>query len=187
MFPWGHAAVAYLLYSTYSRRRLDGPPSPRAALAVGLGAMFADLVDKPLGWGLGVLPSRSLGHSLLFAVPLVAAVYVAAYAYDRVSLATAFSMAHLTHLVTDLRPRLLLGYPIRSGYLLWPLVSRPVFTYREQVFEPPAVVVLLVTPLTHRPTYMLLEAVLFVVALWRWDADGRPGLEYVRSRGGGGR
>lgn len=145
------------------------------------GSLFADLVDKPLGWGLGLIPSRSLGHSLLFAGLLIVVVYVVALASDRVATATAFVVAHLTHLVTDLRPRLLLGYPIRSGYLFWPFVSRPMFTYREQVFDPPAIVELLVMPLTHRPVFLLLEVVLFGFALALWHVDGRPGLEYVRA------
>ena len=184
MLPWGHVAVAYLLYSLYSRGRFGEPPRPEPALAVLAGALFADLVDKSLGWGLGLIPSRSLGHSLLFAGVVLAAVYAVALAYDRVATATAFALAHLSHLLADLRPRLLLGYPIRSGYLFWPFVSRPMFTYRERVFEPPAVVELLVTPLTSRPVFLLLEVVLFAVALGVWHLDGRPGLRYVRSRVG---
>lgn len=181
MLPWGHLAVAYLLYSPYSRLRYGRPPLPRPVLAILAGVVFADLVDKPLGWGLGIVPSRSIGHSLLVAAPLLAVIYGLAYLYDRVPLATAFAISHLSHLLTDLRPRVLLGYPIRSGYLFWPVVSQPWYTYHEQVFEPPAVVVLLVTPFTFRPLFLLLELVLFAFAFRRWKLDGRPGLEYVRS------
>ena len=182
MLPWGHFAVAYLLYSAYSRRRSGRPPSSGATLAVLGGVFFADVVDKSLGWGLGLIPSRSLGHSLLVAVPLIVAVYAVASRYDRVASATAFAMAHLTHLLTDIRPRLLLGYPIRNRYLFWPLVTERQYTYHERVFEPPWIVELLVTPLTYRPVFLLLELVLFAFALRRWDADGRPGLQYVRSQ-----
>lgn len=182
MLPWGHFAVAYLLYSPYARRRYGHPPSPRAMLALLVGVAFADLVDKSLGWGLGIIPSRSLGHSLLLAVPLIAVVYAVAVHYDRVASATAFALAHLTHLFTDIRPRLLLGYPIRNRYLVWPIISRRIYSYRERVFEPPWLVEVLVTPLTYRPVFLLLELVLFGLALWRWDADGRPGADYVRSR-----
>ncbi|WP_211694198.1 metal-dependent hydrolase [Natronomonas salina] len=187
MLPWGHFAVAYLLYSLYSRRRLNRPPPAGPTLAVGVGAIFADLVDKPLGWGLGIIPSRSLGHSLIVAIPLLAVVYAVARVYDREATATAFSISHLVHLFTDLQPRLLLGFPIRNRYLLWPLVTERQFTYWERVFEPPAIVELLVLPLTFRPVFMLLEFVILAFAIRRWRADGRPGLDYLRARLGGSR
>ena len=185
MLPWGHFAVAYLLYSAYSRRRFGRPPQSGPTLAVIGGVFFADVVDKTLGWGLGLIPSRSLGHSLVVAVPLIAVVYAVASRYDRVASATAFAIAHLTHLFTDIRPRLLLGYPIRNRYFFWPLVTERQYTFHERLFEPPWIVELLVTPLTYRPVFLLLELVLFAFALRRWDADGRPGLEYVRARLGG--
>jgi len=184
MLPWGHFAVAYLLYSPYSRRRYGRSPTPRAVLALLAGAVFADVVDKPLGWGLGLIPSRSLGHSLVFAIPLFVAVYAAAVRYDHVATATAFAVSHLAHLATDLRPRLLLGYPIRSRYLVWPIVTERQFSYRERVFEPPWVVELLVTPLTYRPVFLLFELVLFGLAVRRWTLDGRPGWAFVRKRVG---
>lgn len=182
MLPWGHFAVAYLLYSTYSRRRLGRAPTRRAVLAVLVGVFLADLVDKTLGWGLDVIPSRSLGHSLIVAVPLLAAVYLLARHYDRIAMATAFAVSHVTHLLTDIRPRLLLGYPIRNRYFLWPIVRDRQYTFHERVFEPPWIVEVLVTPLVFRPVFVLFELVLFGFAIRRWRLDGRPGLEYVRSR-----
>ena len=184
MLPWGHLAVAYLLYSPYSRRRYGHPPSARAVLALLAGTFFADVVDKSLGWGLGLIPSRSLGHSLVLAVPLLVAVYAVAVRYDRVAAATAFAIAHISHLFTDIRPRLLLGYPIRNRYFFWPIISRRIYSYHERVFEPPWLVEVLVTPLTYRPVFLLLELVLFGFAIRRWTRDGRPGLEFVRSRFG---
>lgn len=182
MFPWGHFAVAYLLYSLYARLRFRRPPAAGPALAVVFGAVFADLIDKPLGWGLGVIPSRSLGHSLLIAVPLLAAAYLCALYFDRVATATAFAISHLVHLVTDLSPRFFLGYPIRSRYLVWPVVTERQFTYHERVFDPPAVVEAVLTPLTFRPLFLSLELVLFAFAFLVWYADGRPGWVTLRSR-----
>lgn len=184
MLPWGHFAVAYLLYSRYSRRRFSRPPSHGPTLAVIGGVILADVVDKTLGWGLDVIPSRSLGHSLVVALPLIALVYLVAHNYDRVASATAFAISHLTHLVTDIRPRLLLGYPIRNRYLLWPVVTDRQYTFHERLFEPPWIVEVLVTPLTYRPVFLLLELVLFGFALRRWNLDGRPGWEFVRRRFG---
>ena len=187
MLPWGHFAVAYLLYSAYARRRFDRPPRPGPTLAVVAGVVFADVVDKTFGWGLGLIPSRSAGHSLVVAVPLVAAVYLVAFHYDRVAAATAFAISHVSHLLTDIRPRLLLGYPIRNRYLLWPIVRERQYTFDERVFEPPWIVELLVLPLVFRPTFLLFELVLFGFAFRRWKLDGRPGLASVRRwfEGGG--
>ena len=63
MWPWGHLGVAYLLYSLYSRGRFRRPPRPEPTLAVVFGSQFADLVDKPLAWGLGP-PRRSNARTL---------------------------------------------------------------------------------------------------------------------------
>lgn len=184
MLPWGHFAVAYLLYSAYARRQFDRPPRTGPTLALVAGVFYADVVDKTFGWGLDVIPSRSLGHSVVVAVPLLAVVYLVARHYDRVASATAFAVSHVSHLLTDVRPRLLLGYPIRNRYFLWPIVRDRQYTYHERIFEPPWIVEVLVTPLTYRPVFLLFELVLFGLALRRWTLDGRPGLEFVRRRVG---
>ncbi|SDQ30858.1 metal-dependent hydrolase [Natronobacterium texcoconense] len=180
MYPWGHLAVAYLLYSLYARGRFRRPPKPAPVLAVLVGSQFADLLDKPL-WFLGVFPTgRDLGHSLLFAGVLIVAVYAVALVFDRVETATAFVVAHLSHLLADLPPRFFLGYPFGTEFLLWPIVSHGTFGYSEQVFEPPELVALVVTPFTDPATFLALEFVLVGLALALWYVDGRPGLEYVR-------
>lgn len=181
MWPWGHVGVAYLLYSLYSRGRFRRPPRPEPALAVVLGSQFADLVDKPLAWWLGILPGgRTLAHSLVFAGVLIVVVYAAALARDRVETATAFVLGHLSHLVADLPPRLVLGYPFGSEFLFWPFLPQPAFGYGERLFEPPVAVELVVTPFTDPLTFALFEVSLFGLALGLWIVDDRPGLEYVR-------
>lgn len=181
MWPWGHVAVAYLLYSVYARGRFGRPPRPEPALAVVVGSQVADLIDKPLYWWAGVLPSgRSLAHSLLFAAVLIVTVYAVAILLDRIETATAFVIAHLSHLLADLPPRVFLGYPFGSEFLLWPFLAQPAFGYGERLFEPPAAVELAVTPLTDPFTFALFEVALFALALGLWYVDGRPGLGYVR-------
>ena len=65
MWPWGHLAVGYLVYSGLSRWRFGRLPGSVATLAVALGTQLPDLVDKPLAWTVNVLASgRSLAHSL---------------------------------------------------------------------------------------------------------------------------
>jgi hypothetical protein len=183
MWPWGHLGVAYLLYSLYSRGRFGRAPRPEPVVAVIVGSQFADLIDKPLAWWVGVLPSgRSLAHSLLFAAVLIVVVYAAGVALGRLETATAFVIAHLSHLLADVPPRFFLGYPFDAEFLLWPLLSQPAFDYHERVFEPPAVVELVVTPFTDPVVFAALEVVLLGLALALWYVDGRPGLRYVRFR-----
>lgn len=182
MWPWGHVGVAYILYSLYSRGRFRRPPRPEAALAVVFGSQFADLLDKPLAV-LGVLPhGRFLAHSLLGTAVLLVVVYGAAVALARVDLATAFVVGHLSHLVVDIPPRAFLGYPANTEFLFWPVLSHPTFMFYERLFEPPAIVELVVTPLTYPGLFMGLEILLFGVGLTLWAIDGCPGLRYVRSR-----
>ena len=64
MWPWGHVALGYLFYSLYVHWRHDRPPSAPAAIAVGVGTLLPDVIDKPLAWWAAVLPNgRSLAHS----------------------------------------------------------------------------------------------------------------------------
>ncbi|MDQ2050105.1 metal-dependent hydrolase [Natronolimnohabitans sp. A-GB9] len=185
MWPWGHFGVAYLLYSLYARGRFRRPPGPEAALAVLVGSQLADLIDKPLAWGLGVLPGgRTLAHSLLFAAVVIVVAYAVGFAYNRVETATAFVIAHLSHLLADLPPRLLLGYPFGSEFLFWPFLPHPTFGYNERLFEPPAVVEAVVTPFTDPLVFFLFDVSLFVVGVVLWYIDGCPGLRYVTSRFG---
>jgi len=125
MLPWGHAAVGYLAYSLYQRARHRQLPGEVAVLALAVGTQLPDLVDKPLAWTFGVLPSgRSLGHSV-FALVLVGALVVwMARRRDRLVLAGAFLIGWGTHLLGDAY-QLLLGEPTCVRYLGWPLAGCP--------------------------------------------------------------
>lgn len=183
MWPWGHLGVAYLLYSLYAHARFRRPPRLEPALAVVVGSQFADLIDKPLAWGLGVLPGgRTLAHSLLFAGGLIVAVYAASIVRGRVETATAFVIAHLSHLVGDLPPRAFLGYPFGAEFLLWPVLTYPAFDYSERLFESAAVVKRVVSPLTDPVLFFFSNIAVFVFALGVWYVDGCPGLRYLRFR-----
>ncbi|MCL7419035.1 MAG: metal-dependent hydrolase, partial [Halalkalicoccus sp.] len=75
MWPWGHAALAYVLYSALRRRR-GGSPGGVATIVVVFASQLPDLIDKPLAWTLGVIPSgRMLAHAPAVALPLCVAVY----------------------------------------------------------------------------------------------------------------
>jgi hypothetical protein len=181
VWPWGHFGVAYILYILYSRRRFNRPPRPEPALAVIVGSQFADLIDKPLQW-IGVVPhARFIAHSLLFTAVLITGVYIAAFAFDRVETATAFVIAHLSHLVTDIPPRALIGYPFGTETLFWPFLSYPTYGFNEQVYYPPAVVEIIITPFTNSLVFFSIEMFLFGLALTLWYGHGCPGLQLIRS------
>lgn len=123
MYPWEHAAVAYLLYSGYARWRDEAPPAGWAVLVVLVASQFPDLLDKPLAWQFGLLPSgRSLAHSVFVAVSLVLVVSVLARRRDRAPLGIAFGLGYLSHLATDAVP-LSPGGSVSPASVLWPLVT----------------------------------------------------------------
>ena len=92
MWPWGHAAAGYLLYTLWARRRFHRPPAGAATLALAVGTQFPDLVDKPLAWTFGISPSGRAGaHSLLIAIPLLLMLWVGLPDRHRRSLWGAFA------------------------------------------------------------------------------------------------
>jgi hypothetical protein len=180
MYPWGHLGVAYLLYSLYAHARFGRAPRPEPALAVVAGSQLADVIDKPLAWWFGILPTgRSLAHSLFFAAALVVVVYAVGFALGRLETATAFVIAHLSHLAADIPPRALLGYPHETEFLVWPLLDQPTFRFHDRLFEPPAAVELVVGPFTNPLLFFLFEWVLLGLAMALWYVDGCPGLGYI--------
>lgn len=176
MLPWGHVAVGYLLYTSLVRyRRGEGAvPAGAMVVALALGTQFADLVDKPLAWYLGVLESgRSLAHSLLVAVLVVAVVYWVATWYDRREFGVAFAVGHLSHLAADALYPIVRGEWVELRYLLWPVLERPDPVVDRTVTE-------VVVASTFSPTGYL-EAGLFVAAAALWVSRGAPGLGEFRA------
>ncbi|MFP8889730.1 metal-dependent hydrolase [Natrialbaceae archaeon A-CW2] len=179
MWPLGHAAVAYLLYSLWTRTTQNGAtfrqPGAEGSASIAVvfllvGSQFPDLVDKPLAWYLGVLPTgRTLAHSLLFLVPLVLVVVAATARHDRLEreYGFLFGLGAISHVVVDAVPALWGGGD--WYHLLWPLTS--VEAYESGA---PSVVDLFVASLGD--PYFLLEFVLAGIALVVWYRDGRPGL-----------
>ncbi|WP_137287213.1 metal-dependent hydrolase [Halorussus salinisoli] len=123
MWPWEHLAVGYLCYSLLVRAL--GRRAPRAwpVVAVAVGTQFPDLVDKPLAWTLGVLPSgHSLAHSLFTALPVAAFAVTLAWGFGRRDVGVAFAFGYLSHLPGDVFYPLLVGGPPTYGFLFWPVV-----------------------------------------------------------------
>lgn len=171
MWPLGHAAVGYLLYSLSTRARFDGRPATLSTLVLLVGSQVPDLVDKPLAWYGGVLPTgRSLGHSLLVLLPICLGVYWLARRRRRAELGVAFGVGAISHPLVDSVPVLWSGTEV--GYLLYPVV--PVAPYEEGA---PSIAELLAGSLGE--PWFLLEFALAAAALLVWNRDGRPGLGTV--------
>lgn len=131
MFPWTHAAFGYLLFLVVVF--LLGRRVSRAELlAVLVGTQLADVVDKPLAWWFGALPSgRSLAHSLLFVVPLATVVVAIAWHHRHPEVGFAFAFGYLTHLFGDSYVALFYWRPEEFTYLLWPIL--PAYPYDDFV------------------------------------------------------
>jgi hypothetical protein len=181
MWPWEHAAVAYLCYWLAIDRHAEHPDDA-STVAVVLGSQFPDLVDKPLSWGLGVLPSgHSLAHSMLVAGPLVALAVVLARRYRREPVGIAFGIGYLSHLPGDVFYPVALGGEPSTRFLLWPLVA--VEPYAERgIGARLDMVAGTVTELLAGPgvlLYLLADLVLVSAALFVWYRRGCPGLRVV--------
>jgi hypothetical protein len=131
MFPWTHAAFGYLLFLAVLLV-LGRRTTKAELLAVLVGTQFADLVDKPLAWWFGVIPSgRSLGHSLAFVVPLAAVVVAIAWYRHHTRVGVAFAFGYLTHLLGDVAVAVVYWRPAELTFLLWPLL--PPYPYDDAV------------------------------------------------------
>lgn len=177
MFPPGHLGVAYCCYSLLVRSS-GRTPAAAPVFAVVLGSQFPDLVDKPLAWYLGVLPTgRTLAHSLVVLVPVCILVYLVASRYDRSAVGVAFAVGAISHSLVDALPALW-GSPADARFLLWPLLSVP--GYDEDVST--SVTDRLYTAYAEpelASAYFLAEFALLAVAIVLWHRDGRPGLEVL--------
>jgi hypothetical protein len=170
MLPPVHVAVGYLCYAALTRLRGMGVPSGRATLVAVLAAALPDLIDHPLHW-LGVTPvGRTIAHSLLFAVPLVALVWVLARRADERELGVAFAVGYLSHIATDVPWHLLSGEYHELGFLLWPITHIPEYTGTTT----------LATVGGAEVTTLWIEAVILVAGVALWMRDGTPGTEALR-------
>lgn len=184
MWPWEHLAVGYLLYSALARvggRR----PGRDEALLLAVGTQFPDLVDKPLGWVLGVLPGGlTVAHSLLFALPFVALVLVATRGTSLQRGGLAFAVGYGSHLPADALYNWLVGGRAFPSFLLWPLLPATPTDYPSLADLLQGLLAKYVTFLVG-PTgrlYLTFEVALLVAAAAAWWADGHPGVGVVARR-----
>lgn len=125
MDPVSHFLVPLLLLTAYTAARDGRLPRGGTILALLFATQLPDLVDKPLAWTFGVLPSgRMLAHSLVVAVPAVVTLVYVAHRRGYGALGTVFAFGYFSHLVGDYYPVLYLG---RDYYffpnMFWPLMA----------------------------------------------------------------
>ena len=123
MYWSGHLAVAYLCYVIV--QHLGGWPQPDWRVSAGIvaGAIFPDLIDKPLAWELGVLASgRSLMHTLFAVVPVSIIVILVSWRYGRRDVGAAFAIAYFSHPFADAYQTILADGT--TSFLFWPLAPR---------------------------------------------------------------
>lgn len=123
MWPWEHLALGYLLLSLYVHIRHRRAPGEHATLALAFGTQFPDLVDKPLAWGLGVLPAGVLAHSIFVAMPVVAVVATIAWRRGVPGVGTAFGIGYLSHLPADAIYGVVLGRQPDFTSMFWPVTN----------------------------------------------------------------
>ncbi len=179
MWPWEHAAVAYISYSVVSRVATGETPRAGPVVALLVGSQLPDLIDKPLAWWLQILPSgRSLGHSLFFALPFVTMGVWVARRYRRTDIGVALGLGYLLHLPGDVVYPVLLGDNPAYGFLLYPIVPREGYVESGALGKISGLfgefLGFLQTP--RGMLYLSGELGLVVVALWLWVWDGKPGL-----------
>jgi len=123
MYPAEHVLVAVgpvVGYTLWRNRRLPGGGLLAVVLAASL---LPDLVDKPLAWSFGVIPSgRMIAHSFVLAVPLVLFVLLLAFRLELLGYGLGFGWGYMLHLAADFSPVLVLG----SDYYFFPNMFWPI-------------------------------------------------------------
>ena len=171
VLPWGHLAIGYLCLSLAIRARWWVAPQGPAVIAVAIGTQLPDLIDKPLAWRFGLIPSgRSLAHSLVFFAALAAIAWLLATRYDRRVEGLAFIGGYLSHVLVDVLPAAMAGEWAKLGSLLWPIT--PVYEYSDEM-DYSIIGFFLELELAEVVSF---ELGLTIVAIALWIYDSRPGI-----------
>lgn len=175
MLPWGHAAVGYLLYSSWQRLGRGRTPTWPGVPALLVGTQAPDLIDKPLAWSVALLPSgRSLAHSLLVlgALTLLALALRERVDEDWRTVTAAGLLGWGLHVASDAALSLVAGDGCLA-FLAWPLAGTCPYE-NDDSFAQHVAAFELTAPVTAGIALTMLAAAV-------WLADGRPGLRTLRS------
>ena len=125
MYPHGHFLLVALPLCLYSMIRYQRLPRGQTLAVVLVATQLPDVIDKPLSWIFGVLPSgRMFAHSLVIAIPVLTVVWLVATHRGFGRSAGLFSVAYLSHIAGDFYPVIWLGTDYYSfPNLFWPLLA----------------------------------------------------------------
>ncbi|ELZ98027.1 putative membrane-bound metal-dependent hydrolase [Haloferax mucosum ATCC BAA-1512] len=166
MWPWGHLVFGAVVYVVYRRIRELGIARVAVGVSLAIGTQFPDLVDKPLAWNLGLLPTgRSLAHSMLTFALVAVVLYRATKDGPRSEEAVAFLAGYGTHIVGDVLPVVVAGDLDEAVFVFWPLV--PAVDYGPEIGA-----IARFRALELTPSVVAQMAVAVVVVLW-WYARSR--------------
>lgn len=186
MWPWGHLAFGYVLFSLASRAWFDEPPRGPSVYVLVIATQLPDLVDKTLSWVLGVFPTGySVGHSVFVAVPVGVAVATLAWRRDRVAAGVAFVVGYWSHLAGDVVVGAVTPETHSLGRVLWPVVTLEPYEERMGAVERALhYFAQFVAELRtgEDPTLLLLYFGPFLAAFVIWIVDGMPGVPWLRRR-----
>ena len=172
MFPLVHPGVAYLCYAIVLHFAGRDVPDDRATIALVLGSILPDLIDLPLHAAFSLPSTRTVGHSLLVAVPVCVIVGLLVRQTSLpMTVAAGFAVGYTSHLLADAFWPLVLGIPDELGFLLWPLTPSPPYVGQKPLIFIGDVAI----------TTLWIELPLLLVAVVLWWTHGRPGLPLLRA------
>ena len=182
MWPWGHLAVGYLLYSGTNHLLTGSRPSPRAVFWLAIATQLPDLIDKPLAYWWHFLPEgRTLAHSYVFLGPLCLGVVLATRYLSASDVGAAFSIGVLSHPLADGLGAIHTANWEMLTYLVWPILPAPDYeadSFAHHVDQLMALIETLrsgsVTAAGWEPIVLELSIVAVVLLLWVYD--GMPPL-----------
>lgn len=176
MWPWGHLAGGYLLFSAWRRARHDPTPGDRETVVVAVATQLPDVVDKPLALTVSLLPGgRSLAHSLLAATIASALVWRYAANRDHQDLGTAFAVGYWSHLLADSALPALTGSHADLAFLAWPFLPLPGPTDSHSILGRFWELAVALSG-GNVPPFFVAELGLVVAAAVLWTRHGAPGV-----------
>ncbi|WP_129115372.1 metal-dependent hydrolase [Halegenticoccus tardaugens] len=184
MWPWGHAAFGYVLYSLGCRAIARRPPTGAAVLALLFATQLPDLVDKPLAWGLGWFPQGyAVAHSVLVAIPVGFFVIGLGARFRRIDVGIGFAVGYWSHLAGDVLSPVLRGDAPSFERVLWPLITLPSYDSEYTLLERVNYYLsgfLESLSASEQAGVLLVYFGPFAAAFVLWLVDGAPGVGTVR-------
>jgi hypothetical protein len=125
MRPIAHFLLPLGVFILYTIVRYHGWPTGDEILIILVGTQLPDVIDKPLAWWFGVIPSgRMVAHSLVVSVPVLTVGVFLSYRSGRRRSVVLFCLAYLSHIVGDFI--LILSEGTKYYFfpnLFWPLLA----------------------------------------------------------------